>query len=324
MHSRQVASGQARIKAPSLSYSRLHLQHHYQRPSIYKYTAYKYSTHKHRPIIMPTTLSSHFETVPADHQTPQWDKVWQKQITPWDRAAPSPALLDTLAQRSGILGSSKRTTGARKKALVPGCGRGYDVLLLASYGYDAYGLDVSPTALQAAARVRDEQGNDEGKYPLANGVKDRGRIEFVEGDFFADEFLEKSLGAAGKGEEAKFDLVYDYTFLCALPPAWRPRWSKRMAELVKKDGHLVCLEFPLHKDPKTSGPPHGLSSQLYVELLSRPGAEVQYNSDGYVKPSQSEPVSNNALHRVAHWKPERTHDVGQGHDRVSIWQHRTE
>lgn len=43
------------------------------------------------------------------------------------------------------------------KALVPGCGKGYDVLLLSAFGYDATGLEISSKALEEARKVRFEK-----------------------------------------------------------------------------------------------------------------------------------------------------------------------
>ena len=40
---------------------------------------------------------------------------------------------------------------ARRTALVPGCGRGHDALLLAAWGYDVVGLDYSAEAVRRAA-----------------------------------------------------------------------------------------------------------------------------------------------------------------------------
>lgn len=77
-------------------------------------------------------------------------------------------LIDALEEKTDIIGSSTGTGGTtrRKKALIPGCGRGYDVLLFASHGYDAYGLDVSQTAVNACQELDKEQGDDAMKYPV--------------------------------------------------------------------------------------------------------------------------------------------------------------
>lgn len=91
-------------------------------------------------------------------------------------------------------------------------------------------------------------------------------------------------------------------FLCALHPSLRHNWAARMAELLAPHrGLLVCLEFPLHKPIETGGPPWGLTSEVYEELLGGPM--------GYFE-------------RVLHYQPERTHKVGEGTDWISVWRKR--
>ena len=55
-------------------------------------------------------------------------------------------------------------------------------------------------------------------------------------------------------------------------------------------------------------------------LLSYPGAEPKYDGEGYAVKEEREP-NPRGLRRVAHWKPERTHKVGEGTDWISLWQH---
>lgn len=95
------------------------------------------------------------------------------------------------------------------------------MLLLASLGYDAYGLEVSDKAVEAAVvnaseswdKYRDASAADAGLGKSESG----GRYTFVKGDFFGDEWMvDSAVGSGGKG--AKFDLIYDYT-VCPASPA---------------------------------------------------------------------------------------------------------
>lgn len=252
---------------------------------------------------------------PTGAQSSNWDTLWQQKTTPWDRSIPNPALIDALHEKSSILSpSSPSETTRRKKALVPGCGRGYDVLLFASHGYDAYGLDISATAVEACKQLDSEQGNDDAKYPLKDTTTTRGARNFLVVDFFRDD-----LSSYTNGEG--FDVIYDYTFLCAIPPELRPQWSKRMSDLLAPNGSLICCESPLAKPPKAGGPPHGLSSELYVQLFKQPGREVSYAENGHVAPDERSLDQSTGLLRVAHWSPARTHEVGRGSDMMSIWKH---
>lgn len=186
-------------------------------------------------------------------------------------------------------------------------------MLLASLGYDTYGLDASETAIAAANKLKTETWNDE-IYAAHDPSIGRGETKFLMHDFFKDDFLSETKGG-------KFDLIFDYTFLCALPLELRPPWAKRMSELLGPDGRLVCLEWPLGKDPKEGGPPHGLTSNLYEQLFLRPGEEVKYAESGTVAADQSVEKSDAALVRMAHFMPKRTHEAGKDKDYVSIWKH---
>jgi SAM-dependent methyltransferase len=150
------------------------------------------------------TLKAHFET---ENTPSKWNDLWADNFSPWDRGAPSPALIDLLAAGTDPDGKalfSASPEGRRKRALVPGCGRGYEVLLLAAAGYDAVGLDASSVAIKAAKELAEQEGST---YPLGKDIQERGRIEFVEEDFYDDKWIKKVF----KDGDDKFDLIYDYT-----------------------------------------------------------------------------------------------------------------
>ena len=261
-------------------------------------------------------LREQFQDVPAERHPGQWDDLWKQDFTPWDRKGPSLALRDAVTESQNVLGSPLKDAASKKRrrALVPGCGRGYDVLLLASLGYDAYGLDASTTAIDAAQQVQ-QTVQDDARYTPLDPQTGRGEAKFLLQDFFKDDFLADTHGG-------DFDLVFDYTFLCALPPELRPSWSRRMSQLLAPTGHLICLEWPLGKDPATGGPPHGLTSDLYVRLFNQPGREIKYDASGKVAEGNDDRQADNALVRVAHSRPTRTHDAGKDTDYVSIWKHK--
>ena len=79
------------------------------------------------------------------------------------------------------------------------------------------------------------------------------------GDFFACE-------AAGA-----YSLVFDSTFLCAIPPAWRDRWAAQMAKLIKPGGQIVLNVFPI--GDHEGGPPYALTPEIVDALLSGVGFE---------------------------------------------------
>lgn len=148
-------------------------------------------------------LRQHFN-VEYVHHNDCWDKLWKKgDFLPWDRGEPNPALIDTLTDRRDLVGrpvASKQ--GRRKRALVPGCGKGYDVLVLASFGYDAYGLDVSASAVKASEEFAEKEFAN---YTEVGSEYGCGAYKFLYGDFFKDDWVKQG------GFDGGFDLIYDYT-----------------------------------------------------------------------------------------------------------------
>ncbi|KAF4768589.1 hypothetical protein N7455_012370 [Penicillium solitum] len=276
--------------------------------------------------INPKEVQAHLSQYKGDKYVEGWASLWDKgDNLPWDRGFPNPALEDTLVKQRPTIGAPLATDAQgqsyRRKALVPGCGRGVDVLLLASFGYDAYGLEYSAAAVDACKK---EESDNASWYRVRDQTVGTGKVTWIQGDFFDDAWL-KEIGVPLNG----FDIIYDYTFFCALEPSMRPKWALRQTQLLAPSptGNLICLEFPRHKDPQAPGPPYASPSEAYVAHLSHPGEQVPYDAKGVVKHEPLRAPSKDGLERVAYWKPERTHEVGQGengviHDRVSIWRRR--
>lgn len=162
----------------------------------------------------PTKLRDHFASKPVSAHNDAWDALYAESFTPWDRAGPSLALADLLAQRIDLIPPSlerdprgnplRDTTGkvVRRSALIPGCGVGHDVLLLSSLGYDVVGLDYSHRALSAA-----RENQNKVQYKSSEEGVECGRVTWVSGDFFGETW---EGGEGGEGTQ-KFDLIYDYT-----------------------------------------------------------------------------------------------------------------
>ena len=213
----------------------------------------------------------------------------------------------------------KEGTELRKKALVPGCGGGYDPMLFASLGFDAYGLDTSKTAVEAAEKVARDQSKEQ-QYPVRNTENGRGDVKFIVTDFFKDEWLSQTHPSSSTSERT-FDIIYDHTFLCALDPSLRPRWAKRMSQLLAPSGRLICAEYPLGKPPSSGGPPHGLERALYDQLFAKPGEEVKYDENGKVREFHISDKSDAALVKIDEWVPTRYFDTMQGKIWMSVWAH---
>lgn len=178
-------------------------------------------------------LTAHFN-VPLDEYTSRWEALWQQgELLLWDKGKPSPALVDLLSKRRDLVGPSV-VDGKRKRALVPGCGRGYDVLLLASCGYDAYGLDVS----QSAVRACEDFGEREFKNYTTHGSDwGCGQYKFVQGDFFKDDWRSNT-----EASDEGFDLIYDYT-VCYLSLQIAAAWRMLIA-FDSSSAHYLPISVP--------------------------------------------------------------------------------
>jgi len=165
------------------------------------------------------------ETESNDSSRPEfWDVRYACGETPWDFHGVPAAL-------KAFLKESRPGT-----VLIPGCGAAYEVRAFHEAGWRIAAIDFSPVAVK---RARSELGR------LANCV--------VQGDFFTHD-----LGAD------RFDVIYERTFLCALPPELWPAYVNRMAQLLRPDGKLVGIFlYGEEKDP----PPYPLSAEKASELF---------------------------------------------------------
>eukprot|EP00190_Bangiopsis_sp_CCMP1999_P002941 CAMPEP_0198727640 /NCGR_PEP_ID=MMETSP1475-20131203/4615_1 /TAXON_ID= ORGANISM="Unidentified sp., Strain CCMP1999" /NCGR_SAMPLE_ID=MMETSP1475 /ASSEMBLY_ACC=CAM_ASM_001111 /LENGTH=218 /DNA_ID=CAMNT_0044489715 /DNA_START=114 /DNA_END=770 /DNA_ORIENTATION=- len=146
-------------------------------------------------------------------QRSKWENIWVelKPGEKFDSLVPHPYLVHLV--KTGELKSPMRV-------LIPGCGRGYELVLLRKNGFDVVGIDISETAIREAKAFAEK-----------NGVTDAElRLE----DFFDSTNFSET-----------FDLIIDYRFRCALPPCLYESWSKRTCELLSPKGRLLMLLFPL-------------------------------------------------------------------------------
>lgn len=153
-----------------------------------------------------------------------WEKRYQAKDTPWDKGCAHPALAGWL--------DSEPWSG---KILVPGCGPGHDVRVLAGTGAEVIGLDLAPSAIAAAKR-----------FPLV------GNESFRQGDLFAlpAEWAET------------FDGVFEHTCFCAIAPENRPDYAAAVTKVLKPGGRFRAIFF-LDPDHDEEGPPYGCTK---VEL----------------------------------------------------------
>ncbi|MCL6257495.1 TPMT family class I SAM-dependent methyltransferase [Aquiflexum sp. TKW24L] len=126
----------------------------------------------------------------------------------------------------------------RLKILVPGAGNGYEAQYALKKGFlNTYILDISFFPLQ--------------NFHFTNPDFPRSQIHHI--DFF--------------DHSGQYDLIIEQTFLCALPPEFRPQYVKKMKSLIKPGGKLVGLLFNRHF--QNPGPPFGGEFGEYKNLFEK-------------------------------------------------------
>ena len=134
-----------------------------------------------------------------------WSKRYADGRTPWQMDhVPAPVELFL------------RSLPSRSKILIPGCGQDYRTIdAFHRAGHRVLAIDFSPVAIDYTTHALPEL-----------------RDSIVLGDFFSYDF-----------GNTKFDIVYERTFLCSLPPRLWKHYAARVAELLQPRGTLAGLFF---------------------------------------------------------------------------------
>ena len=135
-----------------------------------------------------------------------WEERYQEGDTGWDRAGPSPALMQWLDDGSLKEGAC---------VLIPGCGYGHEVIELAGRGYATTGLDIAPSATTALNQSLSELSDS--------------NSEAICTDLFDYEPTEP------------FDVIYEQTCLCTMTPAEYEVYEKKLYGWLNEGGVLLLL-----------------------------------------------------------------------------------
>ena len=154
----------------------------------------------------------------------QWEELYQKGDTAWDKGEASPGLVDFLAAHPDL---------RKGTVLVPGCGTGHDVRAWAKAGFSVTGLDIAPSA------VRRSQAQTEKGASATFGL----------GNFLRDEPF------------AKFDYVFEHTLFCAIQPGEREAYVAALKRWLKRDGTYVAVFYMI---PDEDGPPFGSTREEII------------------------------------------------------------
>ena len=147
-----------------------------------------------------------------------WDDCYAEGRTGWDRGEVHPALLRWM--------EAKRLT-TPCSIVVPGCGRGYEVVELAKHGFDVTGIEI---ATEPAEHLRKQLEN----YQQNAQVIQRNIFDF-----------QPSLPV---------DAVYEQTCLCAIGPDQRADYERAVFQWLKPGGELFALFVQKSTNPNQRPP----------------------------------------------------------------------
>jgi len=158
-----------------------------------------------------------------------WEARYQSGDMPWEKGAPSPGLVDFLAQQSTL---------PKTRVCVPGCGTGHDVRAWAAAGFEAHGFDLAPSAIRLAR-----------EKTVAAGLN----ATFVQADFLATPVPDR------------FDWVFEHTLYCAIQPDQRGAYAQALLRWLKPGGQYLAVHYLI---PDQDGPPFGTTREEVIARFS--------------------------------------------------------
>jgi len=165
----------------------------------------------------------------TNKQQIEWEDFYQSGKTGWDRGRTSGNLNYWI----------EKDLLKPCRILVPGCGNGYEVITLVQKGFDVTAIDIAPSAISNLQEALD-------KADL--------RAALVLGDFFSWQ------------PSQKFDVIYEQTSLCALPPNEWDKYENQLYQWLKPKG-TIFAQFM--QTGQKGGPPYHCALNDMINLFSK-------------------------------------------------------
>jgi SAM-dependent methyltransferase len=159
-----------------------------------------------------------------------WQGLYEANDMRWDLGEVAPPFIK-------LWEAGKLPVG---KVLIPGCGRGHEVMFLAENGFDVTGVDFAEGATSYLEKTLMERNLN-------------GRV--VHQDFF--KLDETHTGV--------YDLVLEQTFFCAINPSLRSDYCNTVARILKPGGKLIGLFYNTGEE---GGPPHNTTREDVEKVFS--------------------------------------------------------
>jgi SAM-dependent methyltransferase len=159
-----------------------------------------------------------------------WEGRYQTGDMPWEKGEASPGLMDFLAAHRDL---------PRGTVCVPGCGTGHDVRAWANAGFEAYGFDLAPSAIQLSREKTQATGLRNAHYELA--------------DFLVET------------PPRPFDWLFEHTLYCAIDPKRRDEYARAVLRWLKPGGQFLAVHYFI---PDEDGPPFGTTRDEVLKRFS--------------------------------------------------------
>ena len=159
-----------------------------------------------------------------------WQRHYDEGDLGWDLGQVSPPFIRLFESNIILPG----------KTLVPGCGRGHEVIYLTENGFEVTAVDYSSGAVNH----------------LKSTVQERKlKCKVLHMDFFGIDYAHNGV----------YDLLIEQTFFCAISPKQRPSYVSTVARALKQGGMLAGLFYHTGKE---GGPPFNTTREDILKHFS--------------------------------------------------------
>ena len=158
-----------------------------------------------------------------EYSREDWQGHYDSNDLGWDLGKVAPPFIKLWKDKKLPLG----------KVMIPGCGRGHEVVFLAEIGFDVTAIDFSQGAVNYLEKTLRERN--------------------LSGQVLYQDFFDMD-----DSHNSRYDLVLEQTFFCAIPPRQRKDYVLNVTRMLKPGGILVGLFY--HTDQE-GGPPYNTTRE---------------------------------------------------------------
>ena len=162
-----------------------------------------------------------------------WEESYQSGEMGWDLGRTTPVFENWIQYKSNPL-----------SICILGAGNGWDALHFSKLGHTVTAVDFAESAIN-------NMNKSAQRYDLSINV------------------LHLDIFDLSQNFHQDFDVVLEYTCFCAIDPARSIDYIEMVNHILKPEGELVGLLFPIDKDQNDDGPPFSVDLNATILIFSR-------------------------------------------------------